>query len=156
MNPFQAIKSLFSKAFLFSGRASRSEYWYGMMFLGVCFKKLINNFFGKIILLININQIMNVFPYALFCAFIMTAEASLRARRLHDLNCSGWWQIIWYTSIYSTIFFSELIKYKSSAMVGLIFTSGLLCILTFLFFFLRRGTVGPNKYGPDPLAPKST
>lgn len=45
-------------------------------------------------------------------------------RRLHDLNASGWWQLI------------AFIPFGQLMMIGLL-----------LFF---KGTPGPNKYGPPP------
>jgi uncharacterized membrane protein YhaH (DUF805 family) len=47
-------------------------------------------------------------------------------KRLHDLNLSGWW-----------------------VLVGAIPFLGPLCGIVIIF---TRGTRGPNRYGPDPLA----
>lgn len=49
---------------------------------------------------------------------------AVQVRRLHDTNRSGWW-----------------------ALIGLIPLVGLVVML---IFTLQDGTVGPNRFGPDP------
>ena len=69
--------------------------------------------------------------FGIIAAFILTplfALALLQVffvthRRLHDLNTSGWWQLI------------TFIPFGQILMIG------------FIFF---KGTDGPNKYGPPP------
>lgn len=51
---------------------------------------------------------------------------SMSVRRFHDLDRRGWWLLIMLTGI---------------------------GIIVVLIWFCLRGTAGPNRYGPDPLAP---
>jgi uncharacterized membrane protein YhaH (DUF805 family) len=46
-------------------------------------------------------------------------------RRLHDLDRTGWWYLLILIPV--------------------------LGALVLLFFFVQRGTVGGNRFGPDPL-----
>ncbi len=57
----------------------------------------------------------------------VVASISLEVKRLHDLDRSGWFVLI------------NLVPF-----ISFIFT---------LYLIIYRGTVGPNKYGPDPLQP---
>jgi uncharacterized membrane protein YhaH (DUF805 family) len=57
---------------------------------------------------------------------VIDAVLGIGMRRLHDLDKSGWWLLL--------------------ALIPL------LGALVLLFFFVQRGTVGDNRFGPDPLA----
>lgn len=50
---------------------------------------------------------------------------AVSVRRLHDLDRTGWWVLVAFTGI------------------------GLILLLV---WYCLRGTLGPNRYGPDPLA----
>lgn len=67
---------------------------------------------------------------------IFIGDLTLSVRRLHDLNLSGWWYLpIAVLNILPDIFILNLIE---------------LCFYIFLVF--KRGTVGENRYGADPLS----
>ncbi len=88
MNFQDAIKSGFGNYANFSGRAARSEFWYWTLFC---------------ILLGIATAILDsaVFPYSTLSplntiAALLTILPSLAvgARRLHDIDRTGWWQLI--------------------------------------------------------------
>ena len=80
-------------------------------------------------------------------------------RRLHDLNYSGWWQILVY-ALPIIFIIAIAIKFGFSIAVSpLMMTASFLLvsmasIVFFLGFFLVlscvRGTTGANRFGPDP------
>lgn len=79
MNFITAVKTCFSKYFDFSGRAGRSEYWWFYLLgvtIGITTKATQSEFFAVLLLLLVIPMF------------------SVTARRLHDINKSGWWQLI--------------------------------------------------------------
>lgn len=55
----------------------------------------------------------------------MILTIPVTTRRLHDVGRSGWWQLLYLT------------------VVG---------IFMVLYWTLKKGTTGPNQFGPDPLA----
>lgn len=63
----------------------------------------------------------------IFSLAVLVPSIAVGVRRLHDLGRSGWWLLI------------ILIP-----LIG---------FLILLFFFVQKGTDGPNEHGPDPLAP---
>lgn len=73
----------------FSGRAKRSEYWWFYLFvtLATTFAQILDNAIGS-------NNLGNLTSLALFVPSI-----AVGARRLHDINRSGWWQLIALTGI---------------------------------------------------------
>ena len=90
-----SIKTCFNKYTVFSGRASRSEFWWFALFI------LIIGMIGWII------DVM-IFGYSSdetgpmgWIITIATALPSLAvgARRLHDTDKTGWWQLLWITII---------------------------------------------------------
>jgi uncharacterized membrane protein YhaH (DUF805 family) len=97
-----------SKYFVFGGRASRSEYWW--WFLITCV----------------ISLAVELIAPGLYLAVVVLLglpTIALQARRLHDQNRSGWWQLI-----------------------GVIpFVGWIVLALT----LIREGTRGPNNYGED-------
>ena len=81
-----SIKTCFNKFAVFSGRASRSEFWFFYLFVLVgyiiCFTLIMAVSF-KLFWLMGLFMLGMVIP-----AFAVTA------RRLHDTNKSGWFQLL--------------------------------------------------------------
>ena len=133
----------------FSGRASRSEYWWFVLAffltllvfvfvlggLAVAIIAASGGGFGAgTIILIVIATIMYL---ALLVPFI-----AVTIRRYHDRNASGWW--------YAGIFVFGLLPNVFPNVIALGIISAILGIGSLIFCCLK-GTQGPNKYGPDPL-----
>ena len=122
MNFIQAIKSGFVNYARFSGRASRSEFWYWTLFgylLGVAVAFL-EDFIDPIGYTNNIVSLTNL----LGILFILP-NISVSVRRLHDVNKTGW------------LFFISL------TIIG---------IIPLIIWYCTKGTNGINPYGIDPLA----
>ncbi|MDD5324921.1 MAG: DUF805 domain-containing protein [Polaromonas sp.] len=84
MNFGQAISSCLSKYGTFSGRASRSEFWWFFLFqfLVSVAASIVSERFGSLVNL----------------ALLLPALA-VGTRRLHDIGKSGWWQLIMLTAV---------------------------------------------------------
>jgi uncharacterized membrane protein YhaH (DUF805 family) len=93
MNFGQAVKNGFLNYATFSGRASRSEYWYWILFVLV----------GSIVAAIADGLILNDMetePIGLiFSVVTLLPGVAVSVRRLHDINKSGWWLLIALTGI---------------------------------------------------------
>lgn len=76
----ESIKTCFSKYADFSGRADRSEYWWFELFL---------------VLLIVGAGIVNEMLANLVSLAVLLPSLAVGARRLHDVNKSGWWQLLY-------------------------------------------------------------
>jgi uncharacterized membrane protein YhaH (DUF805 family) len=79
MSFYEAIASCFSKYADFNGRATRSEYWWFFLFitLASC---------GAVVI--------DTTLYYLFSIGTLLPLLAAGARRLHDTNRSGWWQLL--------------------------------------------------------------
>ena len=104
----------------FSGRASRSEFWFFTLFL------FLAGFVSTIIDIMILNfHPDDLGPINLIVSVITLIPAiAVAARRLHDVNQSGWWQLIILT------------------VIG---------IPVYLYWVISRGTNGNNDYGTDPI-----
>ncbi|SCC80589.1 Uncharacterized membrane protein YhaH, DUF805 family [Bifidobacterium commune] len=85
--PPEAIKRFFVKYANFKGRASRSEFWWIILFIFVV--KIIISLINSIILDTDESFIDTIWSIAIFIPFL-----SLNVRRLHDTNKSGWWLLL--------------------------------------------------------------
>jgi uncharacterized membrane protein YhaH (DUF805 family) len=83
-----------------------------------------------------------------FARFFVAASI----KRLHDRNRSGWWIIpfVFATGIYSQ-FGDRLGESWPAALIGLAVLIG--SIWGGAEMYVLKGTRGPNRFGPDPLAP---
>lgn len=93
MNFSQAITTCFGKYANFSGRASRSEFWWFYLFavLMVWFASLVGVTIDPVWGSDALSSLVNL---AVFIPII-----SAGTRRLHDIGKSGWWQLIMLTVI---------------------------------------------------------
>ena len=82
MNFIESIQTCYKKFFDFSGRASKSEYWWFQLYNAVIYV-LTFVFQGDLVLLLSILIIVNLIPvYA------------VGVRRIHDSDKSGWFVLI--------------------------------------------------------------
>ena len=67
---------------------------------------------------------INTGVYAVFYLLVLLPSLAAGVRRLHDTNRSGWWLLILFIPF---------------------------AFFVILYWFAKKGTVGPNSYGEDPL-----
>ena len=91
-----SIKTCFNKYADFSGRALRSEFWFFCLFglLGGIITFIID------VMILGYSIESEFTPMNLiFTVAILIPSFSVTARRLHDINKSGWWMLIYITII---------------------------------------------------------
>jgi uncharacterized membrane protein YhaH (DUF805 family) len=119
-----AIKTGFQKYIGFSGRAARSEYWYWVLF--VILVQIVAWLIDMTLFGFNTTGVNPIGALASLALFLPGLAVSIR--RLHDIDRVGWW------------IFLALIP-----IVGAI---------VLIYWACLRGTVGANRFGPDPLEGK--
>tara|TARA_B110000208_G_scaffold41583_1_gene55066 strand:+ start:632 stop:1042 length:411 start_codon:yes stop_codon:yes gene_type:complete len=131
MGFIEASKNVFIKWKDFDSRISRSEYWWGN--LGVTIISLLLGLangllagFGGAALGYSLGAIQSFGNVVLlpWYVFSFIAGLSLVARRLHDVNKSGWWILIFLT------------------IVGMLFL---------IYWYCKKGDAGDNRFGKNPL-----
>ena len=123
MGFLQSITNGFRHYVTFRGRASGSEYWYWTLFvvlLAIVTSILDATLFGVEVL--DLDKMAPLNTIATVLTFLPSLAVS--ARRLHDIDRTGWWVLIAFTGI---------------------------GILVLIYWALQSGTWGPNRYGPSPL-----
>jgi uncharacterized membrane protein YhaH (DUF805 family) len=126
-----AVKFGFIRYFTFTTRSSRSEFWWWILFT-----------FMVDVILVVVNAILfgpsiqqsnagNLLMYdggglgAIFQLVVLIPTIAISCRRLHDIDKSGWWQLL---------IFIPLIGW------------GFL-----LYWFVKRGDDSENRFGANPL-----
>jgi uncharacterized membrane protein YhaH (DUF805 family) len=93
MNMPQAIKSCFGKYVTFRGRASRSEYWYFVLFY------LIASIVANIL-----DAAIGVPAFSAIVAVVFFLPSlAVSVRRLHDTGRSGWWFLLVFVPLVGAI-----------------------------------------------------
>ena len=140
MGFIQATKNYYFKCIDFRSRISRSEYWWGWLgsvistFLFVLITSypivyIISSFGVRSGLsldeVLTLTWTLSFYIFIPVFIFSFIASASLATRRFHDINKSGWWLLI------------ICIPY-----IG---------IIPWLYWMVKRGDEGANRFGPNPL-----
>ncbi len=150
MNMQTSVKTCFQKIFTIDGRASRSEYWWFSLFIGII-NVLLNPFLSNFPPLIS--PLLNLWEIIIFIPLICVTT-----RRLHDINVSGWWQLCYYLFLTLSLMLVPLYETTLSEDLGFLFISGVIFIIAIailivgLVFLCIKGTTGDNRFGADPLA----
>ena len=139
------FKRLFlKKLFRSKGLANRTEYILGLLtFIIVVYAgDKIHDYLHK-----SSSLIMFFLSQVNFtiCVICVVNYFFITARRLHDLNASGWWQLISFVSVSGG--WRQLITFEPIATLLRVNISLLIFSIILMF---RKGTPGPNKYGEPP------
>ncbi|WP_336740356.1 DUF805 domain-containing protein [Aureimonas altamirensis] len=86
----EAVKRFFANYVNFRDRASRSEFWYAMLFYALLF------------FLIGFLRLPDIYTTILYLVLFLPL-LSVSARRLHDSNRSGWLQLVAFFTPIGTI-----------------------------------------------------
>ena len=129
----ESIRTCLSKFMTWQGRATRSEYWYFILFCILCqiAASVVDRILGTSFKIANpvsgeMQSLGYGYVYALVGLGLFLPSIAALVRRLHDTGRSGWWYWI--------------------ALIPLV---GIILLLVWL---CSRGTTGANAYGADELA----
>ncbi len=119
----ESVRTCWSKYATFTGRARRSEFWWWILFtviVSVAADLLDSIFFGSDFL-----QNDGFDPLTTVANFVLLLPTlAVAARRLHDIDKSGWWQLLGLIPIVGTI--------------------------VLLVWTIRQGELHPNRFGANP------
>jgi len=137
LNLPEAVKVCFKKYFNFKDRASRSEYWYFALFGVIVYAIGI----GMIFISYKLIWLLAVISIALIIPFI-----AVTARRLHDINKSGWFQLL---SVPAGILEAAFHAQKGLEILFMIIGWG--CALYLFVLYIQEGDRKSNRFGENPL-----
>lgn len=170
-SPLQWALTPLRKYATFSGRASRAEFWWYCLFLGVAYI-IMSIVFGGIIGAAGASTgdpSVGLAAMAggggliliLFWLAVIIPTIAVQVRRMHDTGRSGWWIGVYYIGYALLMFmmFGSLLAALGGGgdpAAGGLGLSFLLLMawgiygIVLLVFFILPGTSGANQYGPDP------
>lgn len=141
MGFIESVKTCFSKYIDFSGRASRSEFWYFTLFL-VIYTIIIGFTIGVVLEIrypgiseAEIDYFFNSFGTFFFIPLIIPSF-SVTSRRFHDFGHSGWIQI----GFYFALGISGTINTDTGLVLYLV-------SLILFYVYASQKPIGENKYG---------
>ena len=129
----ESLKTCFGKYAKFDGRASRSEFWYFVLFCFVYFfvAGFLLGFSGVSDAAFDGATLVLLIP-------IFIPSIAVSARRMHDINQSGWMQCIFIPGFIAD-------EFLGTGYVIYILTLGL-----WAFWFSQSGKKGKNRFGAQP------
>ena len=136
----EAVGVCFEKYATFSGRARRSEYWF--FFLFGFLASIVTGIFDYAIFDGEVRPISGLLGLATFLPSLAVA-----VRRFHDIDVSGWWLL----APFGVFLIALLMIFDGpiTAVIGLLATLG--STIWIFSWMSKKGTFGPNTYGPDPI-----
>jgi uncharacterized membrane protein YhaH (DUF805 family) len=119
----QAIASVFSNYTTFSGRASQSEFWFWVLFATI--GAISANITDSAVFVYHhgvspLNSPLN----SIFTLVMLLPSLAVVARRLHDIDKTGWWMLLVLTGI---------------------------GIIVLLYWLSQEGSPGANRFGTNPI-----
>jgi len=124
----EAVRSVLTKYATFDGRAPRSEYWWWVVFyiLVMMVAGIIDGAVAAPMLGDEAFDSDSGRPVAtVIWLALLLPGLGVGARRLHDIDRSGWWLLLWLIPL-----------------IGFI---------VLIYWFIQRGTSGPNRFGEAPI-----
>lgn len=144
--------------FDFSGRSSRPEFWYYILFYIIIYvvaailDGLLSTGMGNFGILTSIVALIHLIP-----------SISVSVRRLHDIDRTGWWVLLGLLPLIvmfiaaggsMAMMFGGGETAESAGIMAMgasIFAAAVVSLIVFivlLIFYCTRGTPGPNRFGP--------
>ena len=133
MNFIEAIRSGFNNYFNFKGRASKSAFWYFLLFEFIYFFIA-----GFLLGMVGVNDDIFAIATMFLVLPIAIPGIAVTARRIHDFGKSGWMQCIFIPGF-------VIDEFLGTRMV--------IWFVTFVIFAIycsQNGTHGKNKFGTKP------
>jgi uncharacterized membrane protein YhaH (DUF805 family) len=156
----EAVSRGFRNYFTFSGRATRAESWWWVLFtvLAGIVLAVVDTFTGTMGMFGDSGLLGGLFELA-----TLIPSLALGARRLHDINRTGWWLFlvlgffpmaaigggILLVSFFllDNLLILTVLGFTMVIGFGIL---GIIGIIVLIVWAIKRGDKGPNKYGPDP------
>ncbi len=144
--------------FSYEGRINRAKFWLAVLVYAVA------SVVGAIIAFVSPSEVVGSLINGLVSLVAFVSGIFVAIKRLHDRDKSGWWLVLFYVApivlavIGGIAWMFAAMEEGGAGAGGLGFVclaaAAAISIWAFVEFGCLRGTVGPNQYGPDPLAPE--
>jgi uncharacterized membrane protein YhaH (DUF805 family) len=130
----------------FHGRSKRSEFWWFALFsFIVSFITLLLDTAARSILS---GSFVGIFQFLGFLA-LLPPSLAVASRRLHDINKTGWWQLILFPvyMIQVSEFLAPTSTQNPNTIIGLFGLVGFVGVIILIVFWCKPSIKSENKYG---------
>jgi uncharacterized membrane protein YhaH (DUF805 family) len=148
----EADVDLASLLLRFDGRINRAKYWLATLVYAIInlLLALFDRVWDQSVGFAALSFVINI--------GVFVSGLAVGTKRLHDRDRSAWWLLLFYL-LPSVLLVWILVDIEIGSNVTLRYVSLLLALLIIWIWQIvelgfLRGTIGPNAYGPDPLASK--
>jgi len=142
--------------FSFEGRINRAKFWLAVLIFVVA------SIVAGVIAFVSPSEALGTLINAVVSLVTFVSGIFVAIKRLHDRDKSGWWLLLFYIApgLLAVIggvtwMFAAMGEGGGAGAVGFAFVclagAAAVSIWAFVEFGCLRGTVGSNRYGPDPL-----
>ena len=142
--------NLMGLLFSFEGRINRGKFW-----LAVLAYVIISIVLAFLLIIPVLGWLLAGIGYL----GMIVSGIFVAIKRLHDRNKPGWWVAIFYVIPMILSGASAYMTYEAGEQTSMAMLISLIGLAISLWAFVElgclRGTVGPNEYGPDPIAPQA-
>ena len=157
MGPVQAIKTCLAKSVQFEGRASRTEFWWFILFIALLQTLAVNVSSwaaGEIKLSVSLTFGLGTnepWPINIYSALFFLPTIAVLARRAHDAGVAASNIIVMIFLLFVALVFISKFGISPTSFQNLIYLEWIVGIAFLLFLTLRPSQPRPNHYGPNPL-----
>src|SRR4051812_27757452 len=141
--------NLMGLLFSFEGRINRGKFW-----LAVLAYVIISIVLALLLIIPVLGWLLAGIGYI----GMIVSGIFVAIKRLHDRNKPGWWVAIFYVIPMILSGASAYMTYDAGEQTSVAMLLSLIGLAISLWAFVElgclRGTMGPNQYGPDPIAPQ--
>jgi len=168
--------NLFQLLFGFSGRANRGKFWLAVVLWIIFWAIAVLVCVAAAIVILGLHLPDSSLPhdeliaryvrlafdylgllivYIAFTVVSLISGFAVGIKRLHDRDKSGWWILLFYVA---PSVLGSIANTSEQPLAGFVLgvASFAISIWGLVELGFLRGTVGPNRYGPDPLQPLVT
>ena len=137
--------------FSFSGRINRAKYWLASLLLILAFLVPLAVVYVITLLAAGTDAVAFLAIVAVLVIFIgiIVAGLAVAVKRLHDRDKSAWWLLLFYLAPGFLGAIGDMTGEVGPIFHVLGFAISIWALVELGFL---RGTTGPNRFGPDPLA----
>ena len=142
--------NLMGLLFSFEGRINRGKFWLAVLAYVVI---------SIVLALLLIIPVLGWLLAGIGYLGMIVSGIFVAIKRLHDRNKPGWWVAIFYVIPMILSGASAYMTYEAGEQTSMAMLISLISLAISLWALVElgclRGTVGPNQYGPDPIAPQA-
>ena len=129
-----------SLLFGFDGRINRAKYWLAVVIYLVVMLIAIGLMFA-------LPGMIGMVLMGIIYIVAIVSGIAVGIKRLHDCDKSGWWLLVFY--LVPGLFSGGAMNMDDSVILNLL--SFAVSIWGIVQLGFLRGTIGPNRFGPDPI-----